>query len=136
MRQFLETYRDNQQAKPPETRGFYILAAIKERWSSRELERQIRSGAALRSAPSHKKVSAVLTQEQPWAIEEFKNAYNLEFLSLPDAHSEADLHSALLRNLGRFITELGRDFCFVGSQYPSRSTWSSSTAGEIEFYLR
>jgi YhcG PDDEXK nuclease domain len=33
-------------------------------------------------------------------------------------HSEADLHSALLRDLGRFITELGRDFCFVGSEYP------------------
>jgi hypothetical protein len=23
-----------------------------------------------------------------------------------------------LRDLGRFITELGRDFCFVGSEYP------------------
>jgi predicted nuclease of restriction endonuclease-like (RecB) superfamily len=39
-------------------------------------------------------------------------------LSLSDDHSEADLHAALLRNLGRFITELGRDFCFVGSEYP------------------
>lgn len=28
------------------------------------------------------------------------------------------MEGALLRNLGRFITELGRDFCFVGSQYP------------------
>lgn len=35
------------QAKPVETREFYMLAAIKERWSSRELERQIRAGAAL-----------------------------------------------------------------------------------------
>jgi hypothetical protein len=34
------------------------------------------------------------------------------------SHSEADLHGALLHNLGRFITELGRDFCFVGSEYP------------------
>ena len=31
---------------------------------------------------------------------------------------EADLHRAILRDLGRFITELGRDFCFVGSEYP------------------
>src|SRR5690606_15002284 len=31
---------------------------------------------------------------------------------------EADLHGALLRHLGRFITQLGRDFCFVGSEYP------------------
>ena len=39
-------------------------------------------------------------------------------LELPDEHTEADLHRGLLRNLGRFITELGRDFCFVGSEYP------------------
>lgn len=54
----------------------------------------------------------------PTALEEFKNTYSLEFLSLPEGHTEADLHRALLRNLGRFITELGRDFCFVGSEYP------------------
>jgi hypothetical protein len=63
-------------------------------------------------------VSAALAQTHPTAIEEFKNAYSLEFLSLPEDHSEADLHGALLRNLGRFITELGHDFCFVGSEYP------------------
>ena len=48
----------------------------------------------------------------------FKDVYSLEFLELPDEHTEADLHRGLLRNLGRFITELGRDFCFVGSEYP------------------
>jgi YhcG PDDEXK nuclease domain len=63
-------------------------------------------------------VSAALAQIHPTAIEEFKNAYNLEFLGLDAGHSEADLHGALLRNLGRFITELGKDFCFVGSEYP------------------
>jgi len=137
MRQLYEAYRANEkvssllrqlpwthhliilsQAKPPETREFYVLAAIKERWSSRELERQIQSGVALRSAPSAKKVSAVLTRIHPNALDELKNAYSLEFLSLPDGHSERDLHRALVQNLGRFITELGRDFCFVGSEYP------------------
>jgi predicted nuclease of restriction endonuclease-like (RecB) superfamily len=136
MRQFYEAYRSNQkvsallrqlpwthhliilgQAKPPETREFYILAAIRERWSSRELERQIRSGAVLRSAPSTKKVSDGLVRSMG-TVDELKNVYSLDFLGLPDGHSEADLHGALLRNLGRFITELGRDFCFVGSQYP------------------
>jgi hypothetical protein len=42
----------------------------------------------------------------------------VEFLDLPDGHTEADLHRGLLQNLGRFITELGSDFCFVGSEYP------------------
>lgn len=63
-------------------------------------------------------MSPALTQIHPTAEAEFKNEYSLEFLGLPDGHSEADLHGALLRNLGRFITELGRDFCFVGSEYP------------------
>ena len=120
MRQFYEAYRSNQkvsallrqlpwthhliilgQAKPPETREFYILAAIRERWSTRELERQIRSGAVLRSAPSTKKVSDRLVRSMG-TVDEFKNVYSLDFLGLPDGHSEADLHGALLRNLGRF----------------------------------
>ena len=137
MRQFYEAYRSNEkvsplvtqlpwthhliilsQARPPETREFYMLAAIKERWTKRELERQIRTGAALRGDLATKKVSPAVAQTHPTAIEEFKDSYSLEFLGLPDGHSEADLHGALLRNLGRFITELGRDFSFVGSQYP------------------
>jgi predicted nuclease of restriction endonuclease-like (RecB) superfamily len=137
MRQFYEAYRANRkvsplvrqlpwthhliilsQAKPVETRVFYILAAIKGRWPKRELERQIRSGAVLRDAQATKKVSPAVRQTHPTAVEEFKNAYNVEFLGLAADHSEADLHGALLRNLGRFLTELGRDFCFVGSQYP------------------
>lgn len=137
MRQFFEAYRSDRkvsallrqlpwthhliilgQAKPAASREFYILAAIKERWSSRELERQIRSGAVLRDAQVAKKVSPALRQIHPTALDELKNAYNLEFLALHDGHTEADLHGALLRHLGRFLTELGRDFCFVGSQYP------------------
>lgn len=137
MRQFFEAYRASQKvaplvrqlpwthhliilgrAKPPETREFYVLTAIKERWTKRELERQIDSGAVLRSALAKRGASPAVARSHPTAIEELKNSYNLEFLALPDGHSEADLHTALLRNLGRFITELGRDFCFVGSEYP------------------
>ncbi|PKN50030.1 MAG: DUF1016 domain-containing protein [Deltaproteobacteria bacterium HGW-Deltaproteobacteria-20] len=136
MRQFFEAYSDDErvsplvtqlpwthhliilsQARHREEREFYILAAIHGRWSKRELERQIRSGAALRATPG-KQVSPAVTQIHPGAAAEFKNAYCLEFLGLPADHSEADLHGALLRNLGRFINELGRDFCFVGSEYP------------------
>lgn len=135
MRQFYEAYRGNEKVAPlvrqlpwthhllvlsqnPETREFYMLAAIQQRWTKRELERQIRSGAALRAAPRRKKVSPAMTQIHPAAEDEFKDAYSLEFLGLSDGHTEANLHGALLQHLGRFITELGRDFCFVGSEYP------------------
>ena len=63
-------------------------------------------------------LSTVLRELHPAAASHFKDIYLLEFLALPSEHSEADLHQSLLRNLGRFLTELGRDFCYVGSEYP------------------
>jgi predicted nuclease of restriction endonuclease-like (RecB) superfamily len=52
------------------------------------------------------------------AISIFKDSYMLEFLELPAGHAEADLHRALLMKLEDFLIEMGRDFCFVGSEYP------------------
>jgi predicted nuclease of restriction endonuclease-like (RecB) superfamily len=48
----------------------------------------------------------------------FKDSYVVEFLQLPPAHSEADLERALIQQLKQFLIELGRDFCFIGNQYP------------------
>ena len=48
----------------------------------------------------------------------FKDAYSVEFLDLQAGHTEADLHSGLLGQLRTFLVELGRDFCFVGSEFP------------------
>ena len=137
MRQFFEAYRSDakvssllrllpwthhltilSRAKLPEERTFYILSAIHGHWTTRELERQIRAQGFRRSVLEPPKTSVALAATHPSAPEQFKNAYSLEFLGLTPDHSEADLHAGLLRNLGRFITELGPDFCFVGSEYP------------------
>lgn len=137
MRQFHETYSENQilsplvreltwshnllilgQAKQEEEREFYIRTAIHEKWSSRELERQLKSGLFLRSVVNPPKLAAVLRDLYPSAEKVFKDAYSLEFLGLSELHDESDLHGALIRNLGRFLTELGRDFCYIGSEYP------------------
>jgi predicted nuclease of restriction endonuclease-like (RecB) superfamily len=46
--------------------------------------------------------------------------HNLIILSqsMPPEHSEADLHQGLLTRLKHFLLELGRDYCFIGSEYP------------------
>jgi predicted nuclease of restriction endonuclease-like (RecB) superfamily len=54
-----------------------------------------------------------LREAHSGAIDVFKDVYPLELAALSNGHFEADLHGALLRHLGRFITELGRDFCFA-----------------------
>ncbi|WP_421861092.1 PDDEXK nuclease domain-containing protein [Parvibaculum sp.] len=137
MRQFYEAYRDHEivsallrqlswthhliilgQAKLPEEREFYMRMAVREKWSKRELERQFRAALFERVVLSPPKVSAALSQTQPDAASVFKDSYVLEFLGLPDDHSESDLHRGLLKKLRDFITELGRDFCFMGSEVP------------------
>lgn len=137
MRQFYETYRDDvkvsplvrqlpwthnmivlSQSKHPEEREFYLRMAVQEKWSKRELERQFKAALFERSVTQPAKVSAVLKQTHPSALEIFRDAYMIEFLDLPGAHAETDLHRGLLARLKEFLIELGRDFCFVGSEYP------------------
>ncbi len=137
MRQFYETYRGDKkvaplvrqlpwshnliilgQSKRPEEREFYLRVAIQEGWTKRELERQVNSALFARVVLSPPKVSPAVRQLHPDALNIFKDAYNLEFLGLPQVHAEADLHRALLDKLKDFLIELGRDFCFVGSEYP------------------
>jgi predicted nuclease of restriction endonuclease-like (RecB) superfamily len=63
-------------------------------------------------------VSPLVTQIHPEALSIFKDSYLLEFLDLPAGHSEADLHQGLLLQLRDFLIELGRDFCFIGTEFP------------------
>jgi predicted nuclease of restriction endonuclease-like (RecB) superfamily len=99
-------------------REFYLQAASRERWSSRELERQLDNGLFARSILHPPKLSAVLRELHPKAAAEFKDTYALNFLELPDRHSEAALQRGIIEKLRGFLSELGRDFCFVGEQYP------------------
>jgi hypothetical protein len=64
------------------------------------------------------KVSPLVTQSYADALTIFKDSYVVDFLGLSDTHNESDLHQALLDKLKHFLLELGRDFCFVGSEYP------------------
>ena len=148
MKQFYETYCADQivsplvrqlpwtihlmligQCKRREEREFYMRLAIREQWGKRELERQINACLFERAVLSPPKVAAVLRQSHPEAANILKDAYVVEFLQLPDGHLEADLHRGLLAKLKQFLVELGRDFCFVGSEYPDPSGWPGFLPG-------
>ena len=92
--------------------------AAQQRCQVREVARHIDTGLFERAVLNPSKLSTALRDIQPRADQHFRDAYQLKFLALPDSHSEADLHRGLLQNLGRFLTELGRDFCYIGSEYP------------------
>ncbi len=46
----------------------------------------------------------------------FRDPYLLDFLGLADTYSERDLEASILRELERFLLELGTDFTFVARQ--------------------
>lgn len=137
MRQFYETYRHDEkvsplltqlpwthnliilgQSKREEEREFYLRMAIREQWSKRELERQFKTALFERTVLHPPKVSPAVTQIHPEALDIFRDSYLVEFLGLPDHHDESDLHRGLLRQLKEFLSELGREFCFIGSEFP------------------
>ena len=106
------------QSKRSEEREFYLKLAVQEKWSSRQLERQFKAALFERTVLTPPQVSPVVRQMHPDATSIFRASYLVEFLELPEGHAEADLHLGLLAQLKQFLIELGRDFCFVGSQYP------------------
>lgn len=103
--------------KSREEREFYIRLSIKESYSKRDLERQIDSGYYERVVLSKKKVPLSVTQIHPKMQEVFKDTYVLDFLNLPDVHTEQDLQRSIISNLKNFILEFGKDFTFVGQEY-------------------
>lgn len=101
-----------------EEREFYLKRAVTEKWSKRQLERQFKNCLFERIVLNPTKVAPLVRQTYPEAEEIFKDSYLVEFLQLPEGHSEADLHQGLVLKLKDFLIELGRDFCFIGTEYP------------------
>ncbi|HEX8454464.1 MAG TPA: YhcG family protein [Longimicrobium sp.] len=107
----------------PLKRDFYAEMCRVEHWSTRTLAAKIQSMLYERTALS-RKPDAVIRQELDQLRSEgaltpelvFKDPYLLDFLGLADHYSERDLEAALLREIERFLLELGSGFAFVERQ--------------------
>ena len=121
--------------KQPLEREFYAEMCRIERWSVRTLRERIGSQLYLRSAVA-KKPEGVIAKELSHLREGgqmtpdlvFRDPYMLDFLGLPDGYSERDLESAILREMERFLLELGAGFTFVARQ-------KRISVGADDFYL-
>jgi len=109
--------------KEPLKREFYAEMCRMEGWSTRELRQKIDGMLYERTALS-KKPEELIRQElaslrqtgkvTPALV--FQDPYMLDFLELADTYSEKDLESAILREIERFLLELGVGFTFVERQ--------------------
>lgn len=104
-------------------REFYLEMAKLEKWNTRTLNEKIDSMLFERTAIS-KKPDELIKNELKELREEhklspdlvFRDPYFLNFLGLEDRYSEKTLEDAILRELEKFILELGQGFTFVERQ--------------------
>ena len=98
---------------------FYIYLTIKEKYTARQLRRQIQTSVferfMLTDISEYDGVKNLPQVEELKMV--FKDSYVVEFLNLPAYHSEKDLQNALIQNMKNFILELGGDFVFIGDEY-------------------
>ena len=105
-------------SKSAEERQFYVLKAIKEGYSKRELERQLASAYFERYMLSKKDPDKSIVPSVKGSDPVVLDTYILEFLDLPEKFSENDLKKSLVANMKKFFLELGsRDFTFSGEEY-------------------
>jgi predicted nuclease of restriction endonuclease-like (RecB) superfamily len=126
----------------PLKRDFYAEMCRIEGWSTRMLAQKIEGMLYERTALS-KKPDRLIRQELAALRDKgdltpalvLQDPYMLDFLGLADTYSEKDLESAILREIERFLLELGAGFAFVERQtISSRRTqarWNCTSAGLI-----
>lgn len=103
-------------------REYYLLEAINNSWTGRELERQINSGLYERLLLSNNKEAVLAVARKEKMPEEpqeiIKDPMVLEFLGLERKakYYERDLETAIINHLQIFLLELGNGFSFVARQ--------------------
>lgn len=109
--------------KEPLKREFYAEMCRVERWSVRTLRDKVQGMLYERTALSKKpeklarqELAKLRATDQLTPDLVFRDPYLLDFLGLKDTFSEKDLETAILREIERFILELGAGFAFVARQ--------------------
>ena len=113
-------------AKVLEERLFYIHQTAENKWSLRELERQIALNAYQHQGVMPNNFLQTLPQSQQAfrAIQMFKDSYLLDYINAEELgiRDEEDIderviEQGIVQNIKKFILTFGRDFAFMGNQY-------------------
>jgi predicted nuclease of restriction endonuclease-like (RecB) superfamily len=115
--------------KKSQERQFYILATQKFGWTKNLLIHQIENQTFEKYLLNQTNFVQTLPEKiQKQARLAIKDEYTFDFLDLADQHIESELEAGLLQNIRLFLMEMGKDFTFMGSQYPLK-------VGNKEYYI-
>jgi predicted nuclease of restriction endonuclease-like (RecB) superfamily len=110
-------------------REFYIQMTKKYGWTKNVLIHQIEGKSyekyLLNQTNFDKAVPEKYKHQAKLAV---KDEYNFDFLEITEDHNEKELELALMKNIRKFLSEMGGDFAFIGNQYRIQ-------VGDEDFYI-
>ena len=118
-----------------EERLFYILYAHKEHLVKRELQRCISNQTYATLLGNKSNISKGMLEVYPDAPIMFKDTLFVDFLGLPQKHSETRLRNGLIEHMKQFILELGKDFIFMDQEY-RLNVGTSTYKADLLFFHR
>lgn len=97
---------------------FYSNEIVKNGWDRDTLEIQIDQKLFLHKGQAITNFTDTLPVSQSKLAEEtLKDPYNFDFLGLHDDALEKSIEDELVKNITKFLLELGKGFAFLGRQY-------------------
>jgi predicted nuclease of restriction endonuclease-like (RecB) superfamily len=108
----LERCKDNLE------REFYLRMTKSYGWSKTVLIHKIEGKAYEKFLLNQTNFNEAVPEKYQYQAKlAVKDEYNFDFLELGDEHSEKELELALMKNVRKFLMEMGGDFAFIGNQF-------------------
>lgn len=97
---------------------FYCNEVIKNAWDRDTLEIQIENNLFINKGNSVTNFQQTLPEQQSkLASQTLKDPYNFDFLGLENDALERAIENELVKNITKFLLELGKGFAFIGRQF-------------------
>lgn len=118
-----------EKVKDLSVRRWYMEQTLANGWSRSVLTHQIETRAHTRHGKAVSNFAALLPAPQSdLAQQTLKDPYIFDFLTLAEPFHERELETQLVRDVEKFLLELGQGFAFVSRQY-------RLDVGDEDFYL-
>ena len=118
-----------QKIKDKELRYWYIQKVMENGWSKDVLALMIKSEVHQLEGNLVSNFKDVLPPLDSDLVQQsFKDPYKFDFLTITEPFKERELENNLIKNMEKFLIELGTGFAFVGRQYKLE-------VGDDDFYI-
>jgi len=115
--------------KDKKIRQYYMQQILANGWSRNILQIMIDNKLHTREGKLVSNFKNILPQNSSDLVQQsFKDPYIFDFLTMDEPFRERELELNLVKNMEKFLLELGSGFAFVGRQY-------KLTVGDDDFYI-